>query len=149
MLELGVPPAMVMLIALILLTVEGGVNASAFDVVEMFAGQQAITRACRQAALSVASMDLRLHRGHDILCAKGFGFVSQIAWESLVFCVIQHLSGLQLSWCWNSRPCAGFSGSHLFARVHIPVVNAHVVIVNYMTLHAVYAQCICTAEKWC
>ena len=81
MLELGVPPAMVMLIALILLTVESGVNVSAFDVVEMFAGQQAITRACRQAHLRVASMDLRLHRGHDILCAKGFGFVSQIAWN--------------------------------------------------------------------
>jgi hypothetical protein len=81
MLELGVPPAMVMLIALILLTLESGVNANAFDVVEMFAGQQAITRACRQAYLRTASMDLRLHRGHDILCAKGFGFVSQIAWN--------------------------------------------------------------------
>jgi hypothetical protein len=45
--------------------------------------------------------------------------------------------------------CVGFSGSHLFARVHVPVVNAHVVIVNYMKLHAVYAQCICTAEKLC
>jgi hypothetical protein len=82
MLRKGFPVRGVLLMAMILMCLPGLVPCS-LDLVELFCGAGAISRAASRSGMSVKSMDIALCQFHDILSSAGFGQVSQFVAQAI------------------------------------------------------------------
>ena len=72
MLSKGMPVKGVLLMVLLILCMPG-LTPNALDVVELFCGAAAVSRACARAGLRVKSMDICIDKVHDLLTPAGFG----------------------------------------------------------------------------
>ena len=77
MLQKGLPWALVLLSALLLVTMPEQVQEESLDLVEIFAGVASIARAARKLGMLAVAMDISYHDDHDILSHKGFTLVPQ------------------------------------------------------------------------
>ena len=76
MLALGAPIKLLMALVL-MMQVMPGLEPDSLDMVELFAGQQAISKAALALNLAVRSMDIDLSKSHDILSGCGMACVPQ------------------------------------------------------------------------